>query len=111
MLDRTQRASRPQAPHPLPPERRAGVFLRLVADGSRSPWLLGAGLAATAAAGGAQLALTWLAKSWVEGPLLHASPAEVRRLVTAGAAGVALLVIALFASRALLAAADPRLLE
>jgi len=83
----------------------------LLADGCRSPWLLASGLAATAAAGAAQLALTWLAKRWVEGPLLHAGPAAVRQLLGAGAAGVMLLVTALFAGRALLAAADQRLLE
>jgi ABC-type multidrug transport system fused ATPase/permease subunit len=111
MPDRTQRTP----PHPARPGAlplsSGRIFLRLLADGGRSPWLLGTGLAATAAAGGAQLALTWLAKRWVEGPLLHSSPAEVRRLLAAGTAGVAMLVIALFASRALLAAADQRLLE
>ncbi len=93
-----------------PTGAEAQIFRRLLADCCRSPWLLGTGLLATVAAGGAQLGLTWVAKQWVEGPLLKDSPPAVHRLVTAGAAGVALLVVALFAGRVLLAAADQRLL-
>jgi ABC-type multidrug transport system fused ATPase/permease subunit len=86
------------------------VFGRLLRDAARSPWLLLTGLAATAAAGGAQLALTWLVKQWVEGPLLHAAPPQARRLLWLGGLELALLVAALALSRALLSAADQRLL-
>jgi ABC-type multidrug transport system fused ATPase/permease subunit len=88
----------------------APVFGRLLRDAARSPGLLITGLAATAVAGGAQLALTWLVKQWVEGPLLRAAPPQARRLLLLGGLELALMVGALAVSRALLSAADQRLL-
>jgi subfamily B ATP-binding cassette protein MsbA len=82
----------------------------LLRDAARSPASLLGGLIATAIAGGAQLALTWIVKQWVEGPLLVAAQGEASRLLLLAAGALGILVAALAVGRSWLSAADQRLL-
>lgn len=87
------------------------TFHRLVRDCARAPVLLAAAVAGFAVLGAARLALTWLVKLWVEGPIATRDPSDVRRLLAEAALLMAAMFLALGLSRYLLAAANQRLLE
>ena len=58
-----------------------------------------------------QLYLTWLLKRWVEGPLVTRNAAELRALLTEGAATAAIGMVSLFLSRYFLAAANQKMMQ
>ncbi len=61
--------------------------------------------------GVAQLALPWIVKRWVEGPLGHGAVGDIRSPLLAASAAVVLVAAFLFASRTLLASVNQQMLE
>jgi subfamily B ATP-binding cassette protein MsbA len=91
--------------------RSPSPFRRLLRECLRFRGRLALAVAGFAAVGAGRLALTWLVKEWVEGPIVARDSAAAHALL-----GRALLLTfgmfaALFASRALLASAGQRLVE
>lgn len=96
---------------PSGPAAPSGLFVRLVReclhDRGRLSLLalLLLGLAAS------QLALTWVAKLWAEGPLVSGDEAAMHRLLLAGAGLTVALTLGVFGSRYLLASVGQRLVQ
>ena len=92
------------------PEPRS-TFLRLIRECLQAPLRLAFAAAGFVALGAGRLALTWLVKLWVEGPLSTHDPSQVRRLIAEAAALTLGMFVALTTSRILLAAVNQALLE
>jgi subfamily B ATP-binding cassette protein MsbA len=92
------------------PKQRS-TFLRLIRECLHSPVRLAFAVAGFGVLGAGRLALTWLVKLWVEGPLATHDPSEVRRLIAEAAALTVGMFVALTSSRILLAAVNQDLLE
>src|SRR5512140_1166790 len=87
---------------------RGSPFPRLLREALSSPLPLALAAACLAATGVAQLALTWLVKLWLDGPLR--GDAGTRSLLLAAGAITAVLGAALYVSRVSLAVVKERLL-
>ena len=83
---------------------------RLLLECLRYPIRLTLAVISLVGLGGAQLALPWLVKRWVEGPLVDPG-GEVRTLVAAALAAAVMVAVFLFTSRLLLASVNQRMLE
>jgi subfamily B ATP-binding cassette protein MsbA len=100
-----------KVPTVSPPATEKRVFLRLVRDCLHARIALTLAVLGFVVLGAGRLALTWLVKIWVEGPIVTHDPAEVRRVLFWAAGLTAVMFVALSASRWLLAAVNQRLLE
>ena len=91
--------------------RVSATFRRLLGETVRFPaWIAGA-VVAFAVLGAGRLALTWLVKLWVEGPVAHPDRASSLRLLEQAGAITAVMFAALFASRVLIASVSQRVVE
>ncbi|MFI5165810.1 MAG: ABC transporter ATP-binding protein [Thermoanaerobaculales bacterium] len=89
----------------------AKLLAALLRECLHYPLRLAFALASLLGLGLAQLALPWIVKTWVEGPLGHGGAGDIRAPVLAASAVVALVAVFLFVSRALLASVNQRMLE
>ncbi|HET7451635.1 MAG TPA: ABC transporter ATP-binding protein [Thermoanaerobaculia bacterium] len=91
--------------------RRDTPFRRLLRESLRFRGRLLLAISGYAAIAGGRLALTWLVKAWVEGPLGARDSPAARSLLGEAVVLTVGMFAALFASRALLASAGQRLVE
>lgn len=87
------------------------VFLRLVRDCLHARTALLGAVLGFVVLGAGRLALTWLVKVWVEGPITTHDPGEVRRILLEATGLTVVMFVALSASRWLLAVVNQSLLE
>lgn len=86
------------------------LVVRIARESLRYPVRLACGLISLVGLGAAQLALPWIVKEWVEGPLTHGD-LPVGKPVLVSLVIVLLIAFFLFASRAFLASVNQRTLE
>ena len=86
------------------------LVVRIARESLRYPVRLASGVICLVGLGAAQLALPWIVKEWVEGPLTHGE-LPVGGPILFALAIVILIAIFLFASRAFLASVNQRMLE
>ncbi len=86
------------------------LLARLIRECLRYPIKLTLAMISLIGLGGAQLALPWLVKLWVEGPLVDGG-GDLSGLVSAALAVVGMAAVFLFTSRVLLASINQRMLE
>ena len=87
------------------------LLLRLARDAARNAGRLSLAAGALVVLGAAELALPWIVKQWVEGPLTHGGSGRIGAAIAAAAAAVAAVAVMLLVSRALLASVNLRMLE
>ena len=87
------------------------LLATLLRECLRYPLRLALALASLVGLGVAQLALPWIVKTWVEGPLGHGGVGDIRSPLLAAGGVVVVVAVLLFVSRALLASVNQRLLE
>ena len=86
------------------------LLAALVREAVRYPGRLSLAAASLLGLGAAELSLPWIVKRWVEGPLMHGGAGEVRSALAVASAIAAAAAVLLFASRALLASVNQRML-
>lgn len=86
------------------------LLARLVRECLHYPVRLTLAMISLIGLGGAQLALPWLVKSWVEGPLVDGS-GDIGVLLSTALAVAGMVALFLFTSRLLLASINQRMLE
>jgi len=86
------------------------LLARLVRECLRYPIRLTLAVASLVGLGAAQLALPWMVKLWVEGPLVEGD-AETGSLIAAAVAVAGMVAVFLFTSRLLLTSVNQRMLE
>jgi subfamily B ATP-binding cassette protein MsbA len=91
--------------------RRERVVERLVRRVAAQPWTVAGAVVGALGAGGCQLRLTWLARSWSDALLQGAEAGALGALHAEAAVVTAALVLSVLVSRYLLARLDQRLLE
>jgi subfamily B ATP-binding cassette protein MsbA len=93
-------------------EMRTGrLLMGLAREAMRYPGRLSLAVLSLIGLGAAELALPWIVKQWVEGPLMHGGAGQVRDALVMASAAAAAVAVLLFASRALLASINQRMLE
>jgi len=91
--------------------KTGSLLARLVREAVRYPGRLSLAVVSLVGLGAAQLALPWMVKQWVEGPLTHGGAGQVRAALASAGVAVAAVAVLLLVSRALLASVNQRMLE
>lgn len=88
-----------------------GVLRRLTRDALVFRGRLAVALASVAGLALSQLALTWLIKLWVEGPLVTGDPVRLKELLQAAIAAMSVAVLSLFGTRYVVTDMSQRFVE